>query len=109
MFEDEKTEACHRDLYYVKKVEATPLPMDTLLMKVTEALPDSVTVTGVSIASNPERAYQVNLSKPRRASVYIDQYIGEIKGKYERSPFFYTLFKLHRWLLDSMKPDGGIF
>lgn len=109
VFEDEIAEACHRDLYYVKKVEAAPLPMVTLLMKVTEALPDSVTVTGVSIASNPERTYQVNLSKPRRASIYVDQYTGEIKGKYERSPFFYTMFKLHRWLLDSMKPDGGIF
>lgn len=108
VFENEIAELCHRDLYYVKKVEAAPLPMETLLAKVTEALPDSVSVTGVSIASSPERAYQVNLSKPRRASIYVDQYTGEIKGKYERSPFFYTMFKLHRWLLDS-KPDEGIF
>lgn len=47
--------------------------------------------------------------KPRRASVYVDQYTGEVKGRYERAPFFLTMFRLHRWLLDSMKPDGGIF
>lgn len=72
-------------------------------------LPDSVSVTGISVFSDPERAWQVNLSKPRRASVYVDQYTGEIKGKYERSAFFVTMFRLHRWLLDSMKADGGAF
>lgn len=50
-------------------------------------LPDSVSVTGINVFSDPERAWQVNLSKPRRASVYVDQYTGEIKGKYERPAF----------------------
>lgn len=109
VFENEVMELCRRDLYYVKKKEAAPLPMDMLMEKVAGSLPDSVSVTGVSISSDPERAWQVNLSKPRRASVYVDQYSGEVKGKYERAPFFLTMFKLHRWLLDSMKPDGGIF
>lgn len=72
-------------------------------------LPDSVSVTGISVFSDPERAWQVNLSKPRRASVYVDPYTGEIKGKYERPAFFVTMFRLHRWLLDSMKADGGVF
>lgn len=72
-------------------------------------LPDSVSVTGINVFSDPERAWQVNLSKPRRASVYVDQYTGEIKGKYERPAFFVTMFRLHRWLLDSMKADGGAF
>lgn len=44
-----------------------------------------------------------------RASVYVDQYTGEVKGRHERAPFFLTMFKLHRWLLDGMKPDGGYF
>lgn len=109
VFEKEIMEWCRPDLYYVKKVEAAPLPMDSLLTKVTAALPDSVAVTGVSVSSDPERAYQVNISPGRRASIYVDQYAGEIMGKYERAPFFFTMFKLHRWLLDSMKPDGGIF
>lgn len=66
-------------------------------------------VIGISVFSDPERAWQVNLSKPRRASMYVDQYTGEIKGKYERPAFFVTMFRLHRWLLDSMKADGGVF
>lgn len=109
VFETEVMELCHRDLYYVEKVGLAPLPMGKVAEKVAATLPDSVSVTGVTASSAPERAWQVNLSKPRRASVYVDQYTGEIKGKYERAPFFTTMFRLHRWLLDSMKPDGGIF
>ena len=109
VFEKEVMELCHRDLYFVKKVEAAPLPMEQLMTKVAATLPDSVSVTGVNISSDPERAYQVTLSKPRRASMYVDQYTGEVTGKYERAPFFNFMFRMHRWLLDSMKQDGGIF
>lgn len=109
VFENEIMEWCRHDLYYVEKAGETPLPVDRLVETVARTLPDSVAVTGVSISSDAERAYQVNLSKPRRASVYVDQYTGEVKGRNERTPFFLAMFKLHRWLLDSMKPDGGIF
>lgn len=109
VFEKEVMELCHRELYFVKKVEAAPLPMEQLMTKVAATLPDSVSVTGVNISSDSERAYQVTLSKPRRASMYVDQYTGEIIGKYERASFFNFMFRMHRWLLDSMKQDGGIF
>lgn len=109
VFEKEVMELCHRELYFVKKVEAAPLPMEQLMTKVAATLPDSISVTGVNISSDSERAYQVTLSKPRRASMYVDQYTGKIMGKYERAPFFNFMFRMHRWLLDSMKQDGGIF
>ena len=109
VFEDEVMELCRRDLYYVEKVSGAPLPVEYLIEKVSETLPDGVAVTGISISSDAERACRVSLSKPRRASVYVDQYTGEVKGRYERAPFFLTMFRLHRWLLDSMKQDGGIF
>ena len=109
VFENEVMELARHELCYVKKVETVPLPVDRLLEEVELTLPDSVFVIGISVFSDPERAWQVNLSKPRRASMYVDQYTGEIKGKYERPAFFVTMFRLHRWLLDSMKADGGVF
>ena len=110
VFENEVNEWFRRDLYYVETVKESPLPMDKLLEKVATTLPDSVAVTGVSISSDPGRAYQVSLSKPRRASLYVDQYTGEVKGKSERSGFFMFMFRMHRWLLDSMNPGNeGIF
>lgn len=110
VFENEVNEWFRRDLYYVETVKESPLPMDKLLENVATTLPDSVSVTGVSISSDPGRAYQVSLSKPRRASLYVDQYTGEVKGKSERSGFFMFMFRMHRWLLDSMNPGNeGIF
>ena len=110
VFENEVNEWFRRDLYYVETVKESPLPMDKLLEKVATTLPDSVSVTGVSISSDSGRAYQVSLSKPRRASLYVDQYTGEVKGKSERSGFFMFMFRMHRWLLDSMNPGNeGIF
>ena len=110
VFENEANEWFRRELYYVETVKGSPLPMDKLLEKVATTLPDSVAVTGVSISSDPGRAYQVSLSKPRRASLYVDQYTGEVKGKSERSGFFMFMFRMHRWLLDSMNPGNeGIF
>lgn len=110
VFENEVNEWSRRDLYYVETVKESPLPMDKLLEKVATTLPDGVSVTGVSISSAPGRTYQVSLSKPRRASLYVDQYTGEVKGKSERSGFFMFMFRMHRWLLDSMNPGNeGIF
>ena len=110
VFENEVNELSRPALYYVETVKEEPIPIDKLLEKVAATLPDSVSVTGVSISSDPGRTYQVNLSKPRRASLYVDQYTGEVKGKSERSSFFTFMFRMHRWLLDSMKPgNDGIF
>lgn len=110
VFENEVNELSRPALYYVETVKEEPIPIDKLLEKVAATLPDSVSVTGVSISSDPGRTYQVNLSKPRRASLYVDQYTGEVKGKSERSSFFTFMFRMHRWLLDSMKPGNeGIF
>ena len=109
VFETEIMELCYPNRYFVNEVKEKALPAGELLAAVAKSLPDSVTVTSVTIPSDPKRAYQVGISKPRRASVYIDQYSGEVKERYERAPFFNFMFRAHRWLLDSMKPDGGVF
>lgn len=106
IFEPEITRSVKSDVYYVTDVKETPLPMGELMETVKATLPDSVSITGVTVFGDASRTYQVNLSKPRRASLFIDQYSGEITGKYERLGFFSTMFKLHRWLLDSANPHG---
>ncbi|MDO4930689.1 MAG: PepSY domain-containing protein [Bacteroidales bacterium] len=107
VFEQEVNEATDHDLYYVASAKGQPLPIDVLVAAVQSTLPDSVEVTGVSISPDSTRAYQVALSKPRRAAVTVDQYTGQVKGRIERSAFFSTMFRLHRWLLDSFTPGGG--
>lgn len=106
VFEKEITEWCRHDLYFVDNVKEQPLSLELLMDRVSAGLPDSVSVTGVTVFPEADRAYQVSLSKPRRASLYVDQYTGEIKGSYERLPFFDTVFRLHRWLLGSSTGVG---
>ena len=106
IFEPEITRSVKSDVYYVSSSEGEPLPLGELMETVKATLPDSVSITGVTVFSDKDRTYQVNLSKPRRASLFVDQYSGQITGKYERIGFFSTMFKLHRWLLDSANPHG---
>ncbi len=106
IFEPEITRAVKSDVYYVASTEGEPKPLGELMETVKETLPDSVSISSVIIFKDNSRTYQVSLSKPRRASLFIDQYSGEITGKYERLGFFSTMFKLHRWLLDSANPHG---
>lgn len=108
VFETEITERCRSEVFFVDNVEGAPLPVEQLLAKVSATLPDSVSVTGVNIPADPARTYQVTLSKPRRASVYVNPYTGEITGRYERLPFFDTMFHLHRWLLGKSDAAGGV-
>ncbi|MDE6100399.1 MAG: PepSY domain-containing protein, partial [Paramuribaculum sp.] len=106
IFEPEITRTIKSDVYYVSEVKGDVIPMNDLLDGVKSTLPDSVSITGVTVFNDNSRTYQVNLSKPRRASVFVDQYTSRITGKYERLGFFSTMFKLHRWLLDSANPHG---
>lgn len=109
VFETEILEYCYPERYFVEKTGERALPLGELVESVAQTLPDSVFVTGANISSDPHRAYEIYLSKPRRASVYVDQYTGQVKPRFEGPDFFTVMFRLHRWLLDSMKPDGGIF
>lgn len=101
VFEQEARQLLHPSLYQVERVEgAQPLPIGQLVETVAATLPDSVSVTGISIPSDKRLNWQVNLSYPHRASVYINPYTGEVKGQEQQSGFFFTMFRLHRWLLD---------
>lgn len=106
IFEPEITRSIKSDIYYVQSVKSEPIPMEELMETVKATLPDSVSISGVTVFDDATRTYQVNLSQPRRASLFIDQYSGNITGRYERIGFFSTMFKLHRWLLDSANPHG---
>lgn len=108
VFEKEISEWCRPDLYFVQEVGEKTLPLDELLTTVSETLPDSVFITGVTISPDVTRTYQINLSKPRRATLYIDQYTGKVKGRNERLPFYDTMFHLHRWMMGTSTGNGKL-
>lgn len=107
VFEKEIMKVANPQLYYVKNVGDKTLPLEVLAERAESVLPDSVHVTSITVFSDPERTYQINLSKPRRASMHINPYTGEITGRYERSAFFTAMFKMHRWMMGSARAEDG--
>ena len=95
VFEDEVTQWAKPHLYRVSESSGTRISTEE--------------AAALVAAPEADRTYQVNLSKPKRAAVFVNPYTGEIVGKYERLPFFQTMFRLHRWLLGSRPADGGIY
>lgn len=109
IFEPEISERAHRDYLYVAEVGAEALPIDELLARVEPTLAEGQEIRGITIFDDAERSYKVNLSQPKHGATYIDQYSGEVLGQPERLGFFRTMFRLHRWLMDSNPGDGSIF
>lgn len=73
VYEQEITQCLRHCLYYVDEVKPATLPVDTLMAR--------VQATGITILPDPERTWQVSLSAPRRASVFVDPYTAEVKGR----------------------------
>ena len=109
VFEPEIVNVLRHDQIYVDNPRHTALSVDEIVRKVEQTLPSDVKVTGVTMYSDPNLSCKVNLSKPRRAAMYVDQYTGQLKGLNERPAFFDFMQRLHRWLLDSRDNSGGVF
>ena len=108
VFETEITALCSKDATAVTPVGEL-LPLNVIAEKVDATLPDDVEIKSIVVSKSSDEAYKVNLSKPKNSAVYVNQYTGEISGSNERLPFFQTIFRLHRWLMDSNPGDGKIF
>ncbi len=108
VFESEITALCSGGASSVEP-KGTPMPVWQIIERVEPSLDCGVEVTGVVIPFAADEAYKVNLSKPRRAALYVNQYTGEVQGEYRRPPFFDVMRRLHRWLMDRNPGNGAIF
>ncbi len=108
VFESEITALCSGGASSVEP-KGSPMPVWQIIERVEPTLDSGVEVTGVVIPFAADEAYKVNLSKPRRAALYVNQYTGEVQGEYRRPPFFDVMRRLHRWLMDSNPGHGAIF
>lgn len=107
VFEKEITETIYHNLYFVEPSDSQPLPLDRLISLAQKELTGEGEIVGVTISSDTGRAYQMNLSQPHRAAIFVNQYTGEVLGQAGRISFFQKMAHLHRALLVSMKSEGG--
>ena len=87
IFEKEITESLQSDYYFVEPTADGAIPLDELIANIETELQPEQRVTGVVVSPDPERSYKVNLSEPRRAAIYVNQYTGEALGQPERLEF----------------------
>lgn len=107
VFEPEILRLCYPSRYYVKEVKGEPLPVGELLLAGRRQLPDSVKINGIRVYPDPASTYQLVLPG-KRAAAFIDPYTGQVTGVDDGRGFFTRVMRLHRWLLDSNRRDGGI-
>ncbi len=106
VFEKELLEVCYPSRYFVREVKGEVLPPADLMREARRQLPDSVQLNGLRVFPDPERTWQVVLPG-KKATAFIDPYTGEIMGVDDGQGFFMQMMRLHRWLLDEYKRDGG--
>lgn len=108
-FAEEISEWAYRDRYTVSPTAEGRLPMQEIVRRVTPKLDPGVTVTGVTVPRDSTRVYELNLSAPPRTEWLVDPYTGNVTGVKEHLPFFETMFRLHRWLLDFPHEGEGVW
>ena len=108
-FAGEFSEWAYHDRYEAHVTRQGRLPLPVLMQRVQPHLAPGVTVTGVSIPTDSTRNYEFSLSAPPRTEWLVDPYTGRVAGEKEHLPFFETMFKLHRWLLDFPHEGEGIW
>lgn len=106
VFQEEILHLVNPSHYYVSEVKGEPMPLDKLIPLVNEQLTEN-SVAGVQIFSDPERTYTMTLKEGFRVSAFVNPYTAEVTGYYyyQQTPF-YTIMRIHRWLMDGTRTWG---
>lgn len=106
IFEREITPHLQEEYYYVESVKGETLPVEELRAKVEQRLDKKQKIHDVEVLDDAERTYIFYLDKRGKQKIFVDQYSGEVLGTPERHPFFATMFRMHRWLMDVPQSKG---
>ena len=74
VFEDEVTQWAKPHLYRVSETSGTRISTEEAADLVAATLPEGMKVRGVKAFPGADRTYQVSLSKPKHASVFVNPY-----------------------------------
>lgn len=101
-----------RDFGHVGQAETNsegrrPLPLYSILSSADCYLQGKNKIVGITTYPDPNHAYKVQLAKPAMAAIWINQYTGEVIGKYERAEIFKVASAAHRRLFGKIKGEGA--
>jgi uncharacterized iron-regulated membrane protein len=100
VFRTEIEESLHPARYFTgnRDGDGQPLPLAQLLPLVEGRLAND-TVSGVTVPSDPARAYMISLASNPRRPLYVNPCDGRMLYRAEGDTFFGQVLRLHRWLL----------
>lgn len=108
VFEQDIIRALHPAIYRVQvpNENSQPLRPSEIAMQIQAQMPDTLRLSSLLIPSDPEEAWMAGFENVRRQTLSINPYTGKVNGWTESSPFFQTVRKLHRWLMDAPPQKG---
>lgn len=108
VFEREIIRGMNPHLYRVtEQGNIPPLSPSEIVARIGEQLPDSLHLTSLQLSGNPGETWMAAFKETGKRSLSLNPYTGEVNGWTQTHPFFQTLRKLHRWLLDPPAFKGG--
>ena len=107
VFDQEITQALNPNLYRVEASSgSTPLSPSQLAEAISRQVPDSLRLTSLQFARDPEQPVWAGFRNAGRKTLSVNPYTGEVNGWSKSYPFFQEVRKLHRWLLDDPARKG---
>lgn len=108
VFEQDITKALQGELYRITPPakDAKALPPAQLIENIQEQVSDSLHLTALQLSHNPEEAAFASFRETGKKRLSVNPYTGETLGWTKSYPFFQTMRKLHRWLMDPPASKG---
>ena len=101
VFERDITESLNPKIYKVAYTEGdTPLPPSELVASIRQQVPDSLELLSLQLSGERDVACMATFKGAGKRSLSVNPYTGEVNGWTKSYPFFQTMRKLHRWLMD---------
>lgn len=106
VFEEEIKQLSNPEWFFVEKGKQK-LSVDELVERINSQLSQGNKVASLQLFGDPERTVVASLKEGSRVSAYANPYTGQVTGiSSYRESFFFKVFSLHRWLLDSNRTTG---
>ena len=108
VFERDVTESLDPELYKVTYTEGNaPLPPSELVAAIRRQVPDSLELLSLQLPGERDGVCMATFKGTGKRSLSVNPYTGEVNGWTKSYPFFQTMRKLHRWLMDPPAYKGA--
>lgn len=108
VFEQDITRALNRNLYEVEIPKNKERLKPSEIISIVNEKYKEMDISSVRIPYSAEETYQISFNKGGKKVLFVNPYSGESLGWSKSYPFFQTMRKTHRWLMDIPQSKGSM-